>query len=196
MLAQFCSACSLLPCPVNLNRSVGGQLMEAAEVSVAKAFRQLGGGGARLWCWKSHRYLLLSPASVFLLCTHVCVCVLPAGFKGQHQTLTSQSLWAGERRLCQDVQHQKVGTMSLLINSYLVIKNHAHRHTHTQGNLGILKWFVLIVADISVPLWSTHDFDAKKGNGWFQVKNHQKKKILFFLLQSLILDTVSELIFI
>lgn len=53
-------------------------------------------------------------------------------------------------------------------------------HAHTQGNLGILKWFVLIVADISVPLWSTHDFDAKKGNGWFQVKNHQKKRFFFF----------------
>lgn len=145
MLAQFCSACSLLPCPVNLNRSVGGQLMEAAEVSVAKAFRQLG-GGARLWCWKSHRYLLLSPASVFLLCTHVCVCVLPAGFKGQHQTLTSQSLWAGERRLCQDVQHQKVGTMSLLINSYLVIKK-PHTCTQTHAHTGKSRHFKMVCAD-------------------------------------------------
>lgn len=67
---------------------------------------------------KTEYFLLLFPALIFFffLCVRVCVRV-PAGLKSQHQTLTSQSLGAAERRRCQDVQHQKVSLMSLLIYS-------------------------------------------------------------------------------
>lgn len=75
----------------------------------------------------THRSFSLFPHPFFLLC--VCARVLPAGLKSQHQTPTSQSLWAGERRRCQDVQHQKVSPMPLLIYSRLFMRKKKRRRS-------------------------------------------------------------------
>lgn len=76
-----------------------------------------------------------SAPSSFALCVGVLifvrVFVFSVGLKSQHQTLTSQSRRAGERRRCQDAQHQKVSPMSLLVLSYL------------QKSLCILKWLLM-----------------------------------------------------
>lgn len=153
-----------LSCQVILNRSVGRQLMKILEVIMAKASRQLEGDLTVM--------LKISPWSIsvpslrlFALC--VCVCVLPAGLTSQHQTLTSQSLWAGERRRCQDVQHQKVSTMSSLIYSYLLIKNKTKKKQ--QKAQGILKWLLQITADISGQLRSTDNFGCEKALMWRKV---------------------------
>lgn len=169
MLTELCSAHCLLPCPVNLNRSVGGRLMEVVEVSMAKT-TQL----------DSHCYLLLSPAPIFsfffpplFVCMCVCLCVCACFlqvWKSQHQTSTSQSLWAGERRSCQDVQHQKVSTMSLLIYSYPHIKKTKTTTKKTYWNLmAFLKWLLLIMADISGQPRSTNDFEREKALMWRKV---------------------------
>lgn len=110
-------------------------------------------------------YFCPLPPSFCFVC--VCVCVLPAGLTSQHQTLTSQSLWAGERRRCQDVQHQKVSKMSPLIYSYLLIKNKTKKKQ--QKAQGILKWLLQITADISGQLRSTDNFGCEKALMWRKV---------------------------
>ena len=105
----------------------------------------------------------------FFLCVSVWASVLPAGLKSQHQTSTSQSLWAGERRRCQDVQHQKVSTMSLLIYSYTLFKKKKKKRQTSQG---VLKWLLLIMSDISGQLCSIDDFWFEKTLMWRKVKIH------------------------
>lgn len=103
------------------------------------------------------------------VCLCVCACFLQV-WKSQHQTSTSQSLWAGERRSCQDVQHQKVSTMSLLIYSYPHIKKNKTTTKKTYWNLmAFLKWLLLIMADISGQPRSTNDFEREKALMWRKV---------------------------
>lgn len=111
----------------------------------------------------THHSFSLFPHPFFLLC--VCARVLPAGLKSQHQTSTSQSLWAGERRRCQDVQHQKVSPMPLLIYSHLLIRKKRRRRSKKLGG-PFMKMVLMVMSDISGQQSSEDNFIHEKTFMW------------------------------
>lgn len=81
-----------------------------------------------------------------------------------------------KRRRCQDVQHQKVSTMSLLIYSYLLIKIPAEISGHFKMASADNGWHFWSAA-FRRWLWTWKDIYAKKCDGCFRVTTHTKKKI-------------------
>ena len=177
MLVELCSAHCLLPCPVNLKRSVGGQLKEVVEVSVAEAFRQLE-GDLTLMLKISRLSPSAPPPSFFsFLCMYVCVracvraclCVCASRrFEKSTSNLDLPKPLSRKRRRCQDVQHQKVSTMSLLIYSYPLKKIPAEISGHFKMASADNGWHFWSGV-FRRWLWTWKDIYAKKCDGWFQV---------------------------
>lgn len=184
MLVELCSAHCLPPCPVNLKRSAGGQLKEVVEVSVAEAFRQLE-GDLTLMLKISRLSPSVPPPPIFFLSSlYVCVrasaclsvCVRASRrFEKSTSNLDLPKPLSRKRRRCQDVQHQKVSTMSLLIYSYLLIKIPAEISGHFKMASADNGWHFWSAA-FRRWLWTWKDIYAKKCDGCFRVTTHTKKK--------------------
>lgn len=179
MLTELCSAHCLLPCPVNLNRSVGGRLMEVVEVSMAKT-TQL----------DSHCYLLLSPAPIFsfffsplcmYVCVSLCVCVLPAGLKKSTSNLDlPKPVSRRKKKLprCSAPKGQHNVTFDLFLPAHK--KNQNNNKKNLLKSHGIFKmasadngWHFRS-ATFHKRLWTWKGIDVTKGDGWFQVTTQNK----------------------
>lgn len=151
MLAQFCSACSLLPCPVNLNRSVGGQLMEAAEVSVAKAFRQLVGGGRGSTAML--KISLLSPSvpclCLFALYSCVCLCASCRFQRAASNPYPPKPLSRRKKTLPRCSAPK--GRHNVTFDQFLF----GHKKPHTDTHRGKSPNFKMVSADSGWHFWST-----------------------------------------
>lgn len=117
----------------------------------------------------------------FCLCVCVCVCVLPAGLKSQHQTSTSQSLRAGGRRLCQDVQHQKVSPMPRFIYSHSLMRGNKmgkkRRGLCESGSNDNVWHFWSAKFRVRPHTWKDiYEKKKKKRWGWVSKSRHWKNK--------------------